>query len=89
MWKAQGKDTNPQNALDSMLEPALDLEQVWFPFIPWNTIFSYGMVEECGHRKPQCISGGGVVVVQLLSGVQLFVTPWTAPHQTSLSFTIS
>ena len=30
-----------------------------------------------------------VVVVQSLSRVQLFVTPWTAAHQASLSFTIS
>ena len=30
-----------------------------------------------------------VLVVQLLSHVQLFVTPWTAAHQASLSFTIS
>ena len=30
-----------------------------------------------------------VVAVQLLSRVQLFATPWTAAHQTSLSFTIS
>ena len=30
-----------------------------------------------------------VVVVQSLSRVQLLVTPWTAPHQASLSFTIS
>ena len=30
-----------------------------------------------------------VVVVQLLSRVQLFVTPWTAAHQASLSFIIS
>ena len=30
-----------------------------------------------------------VVVVQLLSHVQLFVTPWTASCQASLSFTIS
>ena len=28
------------------------------------------------------------VVVQLLSRVRLFVTPWTAAHQASLSFTI-
>ena len=33
-----------------------------------------------------CIS---VSVVQLLSRVQLFATPWTAAHQASLSFTIS
>ena len=30
-----------------------------------------------------------VVVVQLLSHVRLFATPWTAAHQISLSFTIS
>ena len=30
-----------------------------------------------------------VVVVQLLSCVQLFETPWTASHQASVSFTIS
>ena len=30
-----------------------------------------------------------VVVVQLLSHVQLFATPWTAAHQAPLSFTIS
>ena len=30
-----------------------------------------------------------VVVVQLLSRVRLFATPWTAAHQISLSFTIS
>ena len=29
------------------------------------------------------------VVVQSLSQVQLFVTPWTAAHQVSLSFTLS
>ena len=32
---------------------------------------------------------GCVVVVQLLSHVQLFATPWMAAHQASLSFTIS
>ena len=31
----------------------------------------------------------GFVVVQLLSHVQLFVTPWTEAYQASLSFTIS
>ena len=33
--------------------------------------------------------GGDVVVVQLLSCVPLFATPWTAAHQPSMSFTIS
>ena len=31
----------------------------------------------------------GVLVVQLLSHVRLFVTPWTAAHQAPPSFTIS
>ena len=30
-----------------------------------------------------------IVVVQLLSRVQLFATPWTAAHQASLSFTLT
>ena len=30
-----------------------------------------------------------VIVVQSLSCVQLFATPWTAAHQASLSFTVS
>ena len=30
-----------------------------------------------------------IVIVQLLSCVQLFVTPWSAAHEVSLSFTIS
>ena len=34
-------------------------------------------------------SSAKVDVVQSLSHVQLFVTPWTAAHQASLSFTIS
>ena len=32
---------------------------------------------------------GNVVVVQSLSRVQLFVTPWTAARQASLPFTVS
>ena len=32
---------------------------------------------------------GVFVVVQSLSHVQLYMTPWTAAHQASLSFTIS
>ena len=39
---------------------------------------------------PGCLQGPlGSVVVQSLSGVQLFATPWTAARQASLSFTIS
>ena len=36
----------------------------------------------------QCASLG-IVAVQLLSWIQLSATPWSAPHQASLSFTIS
>ena len=41
--------------------------------------------------KRACISlkPGGFVVVQLLSQVWLFATPWTESHQAFLSFTIS
>ena len=34
-------------------------------------------------------TGNGVNSVQSLTGVRLFVTPWTATHQASLSFTVS
>ena len=36
-----------------------------------------------------CLLKTTVVVVQSLSRIRLFATPWTAAHQTSLSFTIS
>ena len=39
--------------------------------------------------KPHFFSVLNVAVVQLLSRAQLFVTPWTATRQASLSFTIS
>ena len=39
--------------------------------------------------NPNHFSVYHIVVVQLLSRVQLFVTPWTAAHQASLSSTIS
>ena len=41
------------------------------------------IIHSSSHRAPQ-----GVVVVQSLSRVQLFMTPWTAAHQASLSFII-
>ena len=37
----------------------------------------------------RCHSSTGIVVVQSLSHLQLFATPWTAALQASLSFTIS
>ena len=39
--------------------------------------------------SPQVISHSILTVVQLLSCVRLFATPWTAARQVSLSFTIS
>ena len=36
-----------------------------------------------------CVCYAAIVVVQSLSCVRLFVTPWTAAHQASLSFSIS
>ena len=41
------------------------------------------------YLKPLCVSLKNIVVVQLLSLVQLFVSPWTAAHYASVSFTIS
>ena len=41
----------------------------------------------CGFKS--CYICRWAVVVQSLSCVRLFVTPWTAAHQSSLSFTIS
>ena len=38
---------------------------------------------------PELAINVDAVVVQSLSYVQLFVTPWAAAHQASLSFTIS
>ena len=48
-----------------------------------NNVLSI-LVTQSIHHNP--IQG---LVVQLLSRVQLFATPWTAAHQASLSFTIS
>ena len=42
-----------------------------------------------GYRNGSVSSGSGVISVQLLSHVQLLVTPWTAASQASLSITNS
>ena len=60
---------------------------MWIYSFP-NTIYSETTL------SPLCVIGHLVkdfaaVVVQLLSHVRLFVTPWTAAHQAFLSFTIS
>ena len=50
---------------------------------------SIGIKMGCSGNSERNDLGGAVVVVQSLSCVQFFVTPWTAAHQASLSFTIS
>ena len=66
------------------------LFQVIFPTQGSSPCLLHGQVDSLplshlGSPIYMCI----FVVVQLLSCVWLFVTPWTAAHQTSLSFTIS
>ena len=47
-------------------------------------------VRSCSRRKPLLVlRQGSVVIVQSPSPVQLFMTPWTAAHQASLSLTVS
>ena len=41
------------------------------------------------NRAHHAVYSSLVLLFKLLSHVQLFVTPWTAAHQASLSFTIS
>ena len=49
---------------------------------------SCSILTMCSKKKKKKVSPDHVVV-QLLSWVQLFATPWTIVHQASLSFTIS
>ena len=63
--------------------------QVFFPFLTafcFVLILSYMNCLYTSHIKPLLTT---VVVFQSLSHVWLFVTPWTAAYQDSLSFTIS
>ena len=72
-----------------------------FPFLLWGDLGSLGRVWKPLPLKGQyCYEKNWrttiqprpnflIVAVQLLSHVQLFVTPWTAACQASLSFTIS
>ena len=43
----------------------------------------------CSKEEGTLIEAGGRCVVQMLSNVWHFATPWTATHQASLSFTVS
>ena len=54
----------------------------------WN--WDHGCWGQGGAPEETAESGGSTaVVVQLLSLFRFFATPWTAAHQSSLSFTIS
>ena len=58
----------------------------------WFSGASDGKESTCNARDLGSVPGSGRslgVVVQCLSHVRLFATPWTAAHQASLSFTIS
>ena len=78
----QGSSCPPQ-----FLSPLEDIGNVWrFFFLSQarGKVLSAGLVSHQGSPlQPR------VFVVQLLSCVRLFATPWTAAHQASLSFTIS
>ena len=56
----------------------------WVPFLPSHSL-SNTLVGLCSCLTTQ----PAIVVVQLLSHVRLFATPWTAARQASLSLTIS
>ena len=57
----------------------------WCP--PDESLRDTAVGEPSGAPSP--VLGAGAAVVQFLGCARLFVTPWTAAHQASLSFTIS
>ena len=53
------------------------------------SLYSFLVIFPVADTVPELYSEDMLVaVVQLLSHIQLFATPWTAAHQASLSFTI-
>ena len=58
----------------------------WWLFSIWNF---QGAVWNLSHTCPCDFLMRTVIVVQALSCVRLFVTPWTVARQASLSFTVS
>ena len=77
-FKAPGHFLGPQETLHNPLTPAPLL-----PELPGTWLFSRLISLE--YKLISLI----VIVVHSLSHVRLFVTPWTAAHQASLSLTIS
>ena len=78
-WECEAKSSNT-------------LAKTWFSWWPTQLlIISLTLknrhTHHSGHSKN--LRSSCVVVVQSLSHVQLFVTPWTAAHRASLSFAIS
>ena len=65
--------------------------KIFFHFFPLTTIFFYTLSSLFPHWRPSgCDTGWSLlIIVQSLSHVQLFVIPWTAACQASLSFTTS
>ena len=57
----------------------------------WGRMYTRICMAESLHCSPETITTLLIsyIVVQSLSCVQLFVTPWTTAYQASLSFTIS
>ena len=55
----------------------------------YNFDVNVNWCNHCGEQYGDYLKIKVTILVQLLSHIQLFVTPWTAAHQASLSFTIS
>ena len=55
----------------------------------WDFIIRKKRRMDAGGQSPELLNIWGISSVQSLSHVQLFVIPWTAAHQASLSFSIS
>ena len=79
-----------RNLEQSSAQSPLHLKRGKMVFSPVGNIFSRGFKDPCQVCRMEFTYHSLLfVVVQLLSLVWLFATPWTAAHQASLSITIS
>ena len=90
-WKSFANMT--ENLASSIMSWAVPPEAVWLTsFLTSHLSVASPTGREGLLPRPVCqaftVYGPGVAV-WLLSLVRLFVTPWTAAHQASLSFTVS
>ena len=90
-WKSFANMT--ENVASSIMSWAVPPEAVWLTsFLTSHLSVASPTGREGLLPRPVCqaftVYGPGVAV-WLLSLVRLFVTPWTAAHQASLSFTVS